>query len=272
MINLERFVDRLTETPARLLELVVALVIFAPFGWQHSFGACVNGLIASASVAVFLRISGISANVATALGMGPDHLIQGTIRPRDFHLLRVVVFDNDDKQVWRRLAQITVRGNGVTKDDVYDVLVDPQSVGTNSKQPVFRSILFRHRDEHIWPTNIMFDRGVVNFDFRKIDPALPPLRVSLRKGEEIQTVRRTSEPPREPEQRADKARPERAMNRYDATANAIIGSGPSNRAEAGRMRREIAKAIHPDRGTPDERIARGEALARANKYLDTFKT
>lgn len=276
MSALERMVDRLIETPARCIELIAAILIFAGFGWQHTFNAVVNGVIAGLCAAVILRRSGISLQIAGALGLSPGDRILGRIRPRDFAQLREVVVDGNEAQPLRRLAQIRLRGEASVPEDVYDVLVNPQSIGMNRGHPVFRTILFRHRDDHIWPTDIIFEQGVVLFDFRKIDPDLPQIRVSLRRGEVTMSLRRSAgtsrtgggtharvEPPARPVRQA-------GHNRFDQIAHGIIGSGPKSSGEADRMRRAIAKQIHPDRGPAEERQARNDALARANGYLDQF--
>jgi hypothetical protein len=268
MINLERLLERLTETPSRLIETLSAVTIGGAFMWNHTLNGVANGIIAGLSAVVIMRWTGASRWVAGALGLGPSDRLQRAVRARDFDKFPVVDIDGKAAEPWHRLARIQLHGGGSKPRDIYDILLNPRSVGSNRGHPVFRTILFRHRDEHIWPTDIMFDYGIVQFELEKFDPDLPPVRVSLRIGEVSKTVQRRMETGGRPD--PERRAPRSAGNKFDAIAAAIIGDGPKSRSDRDRMRRKIGMEIHPDRGGPDERAARGAAMARANVILDQF--
>ncbi len=132
-------------------------------------------------------------------------------------------------------------------------------------------MVFRHRDERIWPQTIIFDQGTVEFDLRKIDHDLPEFRISLKVGEIQMTLRRTKVEEKPPEPAKRGYQPRDPANRFEQAAARMIIQDPRGSEEAAEIRRRIAKVIHPERGPALEKEARTQALANVNAYLDQFK-
>jgi hypothetical protein len=268
---LERVVDTLTRTPARLIEAIAFCIVIGAFTLhiesRSIANTLVNGLVTAGLAVAVLRISGISGTIADRVGLGPKDRIEGQIRMVDFAPFHEVEIEGD-AVVWRRLGDVRIRTPATGHVDLYDILINPTAVGYADGQQVFRVMLYRHNDDKTWPTDISFDKGRVAFNFVKIDQDIPPLIVGLRTGPVHQfSVRSSMETPSRPARTA----PIVAGSPYDQIAHAIIGRGPRNAREVGLLRRKVGKALHPDTAPADEREARVEALKRANGYLDQFK-
>lgn len=271
---LERIVDNVTKVPGHIVEIVACALTFgailshmAPHGPAN---AVVNAAIGAGLTVALLRYTGWADRIASRLRLGPQDKIQGKIRLADFALFHEVEIEGDGQRVWRRLADIWLKPNGSGQTEIYDILIDPVSHGTDEGSQVFRVILYRHNDDSTWPVDISFEQGVVSFNFRSIDREIPPITISLRTGPKSIHLRRSAPVGERP---APDDSPPRfdAKTRYDRVAQAIIGRGPRSTREVGILRRKVGKALHPDGGSDEDRTERQEAMKRANVYLDQFK-
>ncbi len=268
---LERLVDAMTRAPARIIEAIAFMIVAGVFTihveTRTPANTLIDGLVLAGLTVLALRYTGVSERIADRLGMGPRDRIQGTVRPSDFRLFTEVEVNGHPNIVWRRLSEIRLRDAHTARTDLYDVLINPKSVGNRGRDPVFHVMLYRHNDDHVWPTDIIFDQGRTQFNFGKVDKDIPPILINLRVGPVYQSYVRPNRTTQNPEPMA----PPPAQDPYERLIQSIIGHGPRSAKEIGVMRRKIGKALHPDAAPPDERAERLEALKRANDRLDQFK-